>query len=238
MTTKGEILRKIDTATLGLFAANTYEFNMRRAETSTVWVFNTHATATLNYRVDLAPGTDGATNDEGNWLWQEKEASNPITAGAAGESVDITEGWAMQGRVQIEDASVHADAIVTCASVLEDDTVTVNGLLYTAVDGTPADFTEFDMSGNDTATGDSLEAALIGDARTGVTAPLEDVTASNTTGTVTVTSLKGGDEGNAIDISSSNGSRLAITGDTAGFLNGGTDLHSSFHLFVVNSGTW
>ncbi len=238
MTTKGSILRQIDVATLGLYDLNTYEFNLQRAETSTVWIFNTHATNDLNYRLDLAPGADGETWDTGNWLWQEDTATNAIVAGAAAESILIDEGWAMRGRIQIDDDSAHADAIVTCVGALADDTVTVNGLVYTAVAGTKADNTEFSIDGTDAQDAADLADSMTNDTRTGVTVPAEDFTGSDSTNAVTVTAKVGGTAGNGIDISSSTGVRLAITGDTAGFLDGGTDLFSSFHIFVVNTGTW
>lgn len=355
MTTKGSVLRKINVATLGLYARRTYEFALHRAETSSVWVYNTHASNDLNYRIDLAPGTDGESDEVGTWLWQEKEATNAIVAGAAGESVAITEGWAMKGRIQIDDDSVHANAIVTIASpsevavaatgtvtlatVLADDTVTVNGLLYTAVSRTKIDNTEFDMTGTDiadaadladsitndsrtpttvpaidqtaanggtaivtitastagtggnsidlsssngarlavsgafltggndadiftvnglvytaiagtkadntefstdstdTVTAADLVNSINNDTRTGITVPTEDVTADNVSAVVTVTAERGGTAGNVIDISSNDGSTLPITGDTSGKLDGGTNLFSSFHIFVVNSGT-
>lgn len=358
MTTKGEVIRIINVATEGLFSRQTTEFQLHRALTATLWVFNTHASNDLNYRMDIAPGTDGEDewDRSGTWLWQEKTASNPIVAGAPAESVDISEGWAMRGRLQVDDDSVHADAIVTISSpsatavastgtvtlssVLADDTVTVNGLIYTAVSSTKSDNTEFDISGTDIAdaadladsiTNDSrtpitvpaidvtaanggsaictitastagvdgnlidlsssnggrlavsgafltggddadiftvnglpytavagakanntefsidstdeataidLADSISNDTRTGITVPTEDVSATNATAAVTVTAVAGGTAGNSIDISSNDGSTLPITGDTAGDLDGGTDLQSSYHAFVIVSGTW
>lgn len=129
--------------------------------------------------------------------------------------------------------AVKANGTIVCATVLENtfstatitlvatevgDTVTVNGLVYTAVSGTKANNTEFDIDGNDTADGVDLDDSINNDARTGTNG---DISATNSTGVVTVTTNVAGEAGDLITIISSNGTRLAVTG--SGFLTGGVD---------------
>jgi len=118
----------------------------------------------------------------------------------------------LTARLQV--AAVKASGTVTCASVLANDTVTINGVVLTAVNGTPA-ANQFDMSGNATAEAASLVAAINANA---TLAGL--VLASNVAGVVTVEALNGGLSGNAISLASSNGTRLAVS---AAALAGGTN---------------
>ena len=241
MTTKANALRKINVATDGFFGNQSHEFQLHRALTATLWVFNTHASNDLNYRMDIAPDTDGTNGDpiwDGDWLWQEKTASNPIVAGAAGESVDITEGWAMRGRVQIDDNSVHSTGTVTLAAVLANDTVTINGLVYTAVAGAKTDNTEFSIDGSDIVDATDLVDSINNDTRVGTIILTTDtfVAANSGTAIVTMTVVRGGTGGNSFTLISSNGTRLAVSG--AGTFTGGTDLQSSYHAIVIISGTW
>tara|TARA_R110002167_G_scaffold331706_1_gene538375 strand:+ start:18998 stop:19882 length:885 start_codon:yes stop_codon:yes gene_type:complete len=111
-----------------------------------------------------------------------------------------------------------ATATATCASVLAADTVTVNGLLYTAVSGARANDTEFSIDTSDTACALDLAAAITADTRTGT---LNDVTAVSAIGVVTMTTSVAGTAGNATTLVSSNGTRLAVTG--SGFFTGGVD---------------
>lgn len=110
-----------------------------------------------------------------------------------------------------------ADGTVVCASVIEGDTVIANGLIYTAVNGTKADDTEFDMSGSDDATATDLALSITDDSRSG---DVDDVTAAAVTDTVTITSVTRGTAQNSIPLSSSDGTRLAVSG---AFLTGGLD---------------
>ena len=110
---------------------------------------------------------------------------------------------------QAQVAAIAATGTVTCASVLAADTVTVNGLLYTAQSGTKAgNNTLFDMSGTNDQTAADLADSITNDARTGT---LNDVTATATTNVVTCTSSVAGAAGNATTLTSS-GATLTVSG--------------------------
>jgi phage tail sheath gpL-like len=114
----------------------------------------------------------------------------------------------------VNHTQVAATGTVTCASVLAADTVTVSGVLLTAVSGAPA-ADQFDMSGTDTATATSLALAMNSNATiSGI------VTATSALGVVTLTAKVKGVVGNAITLASSNGTRLAAS---AARLTSGSD---------------
>lgn len=120
----------------------------------------------------------------------------------------------------------QASGTVTAAGVLLSDTVTVNGLTYTAVSGVKSNNTEFDMSGTDIATAADLADSITNDARTGITEATLDQTAANGgTAVVTITCTTSTALGNNIDLASNNGTRLATSG---AFLTGGLDTTSQF----------
>ncbi len=102
---------------------------------------------------------------------------------------------------------VKASGTVVCASVVAGDTVVVNGLTYTAVDGAKADDTEFSVDTSDTATATDLADSIDDDTRTGT---IDDLTSTSSTATVTSVSTVAGTGGNAIAQTSSNGTRLAV----------------------------
>jgi hypothetical protein len=131
--------------------------------------------------------------------------------------IDIT-NVTSKGSVSLNSGeSDKADGTVICATVLAGDTVTVNGLLYTAVAGAKADDTEFsvDTGNNETAT--DLADSIDDDVRVGTVA---DVVATATTGTVTIVAAYGGTIGNTITLASSDGVTLAVSAAT---LTGGDD---------------
>lgn len=131
-----------------------------------------------------------------------------------------------------------ATATITLASVLAGDTVTINGLVYTAVTGAKSDNTEFSIDGNDTVDGADLVDSIDNDVRTGIA----DFTAGETTGVVTITAeilIQSPVDGNSITLVSSNGTRLAVTG--SGTLAGGVDGDSitlTFDAYDPASKTW
>ncbi len=114
-------------------------------------------------------------------------------------------------------ALVSATGTVTLASVLAGDTVTINGLVYTAVAGAKANNTEFSIDGSDTVDAADLVDSITNDTRQGT---LADITAANVAGVVTFTSTAIGAAGNAVTLVSSEGTRLAVSGAT---LAGGVD---------------
>lgn len=114
-------------------------------------------------------------------------------------------------------ANAFATGTVTCATAVVNDTVTVNGLLYTAVSGAPAeDEFNIDTGNNETAT--SLAAQITADTRSGTSG---DQTAISASAVVTITTDVLGVSGNAITLVSSDAGTLAVTG--SGFLTGGID---------------
>jgi len=127
-----------------------------------------------------------------------------------------------------------ATGTITFATVLAGDTVTINGLVYTAVAGAKADNTEFSIDGSDTVDAADLADSIMNDARTGITDPALDVTATSSAAVVTVEETVGGTGGNSIDLASSNGARLAVSGAT---LTGGTTPKHNIDFSVEGSGT-
>jgi len=95
------------------------------------------------------------------------------------------------------------------------DTFTVNGLVYTAVAGAKANNTEFSIDTSDNACATDLADSITQDSRTGTDEAGVDQTGSASTNVVTITAdLNAGATGNNIGLSSSNGSRLAVSGST------------------------
>ncbi len=108
-----------------------------------------------------------------------------------------------------------ATGTAQCTTVLADDTITVNGLLYTAVSGTPAE-DEFDIDTGDDETATSLATQITADTRSGT---LNDVTATATTDTVTMTQTVTGVGGNATTLAQV-GDTITLSGAT---FSGGSD---------------
>lgn len=233
MTTRIATVVKLNEPSTGLYDDNTHDFDLTKSEAHTIFLQNLDSANAFNYRVDLSPGKD----HDGNWIWKEKTAEASLTAGTDIQLDQTNDPYALRGRIQVEDTSAQADAIVTCVGALADDTVTVNGLVYTAVAGTKGDNTEFSIDGTDSQDAADLADSMTNDTRTGITVPAEDFDGVDSTNAVTVTAKRGGTAGNGIDISSSTGVRLAITGDTAGYLDGGTDVNANFHIRGVSIGT-
>ncbi len=121
------------------------------------------------------------------------------------------------------DAAVYstsdsAQGTATVASVLANDTVTVNGLVYTAVSGAKADDTEFSIDGGDTAVAADLADSVQNDIRTGT---IGDLQATSAAAVATFTSTLNGTAGNAVTLAESTaGARITISGAT---FTGGTD---------------
>ena len=125
--------------------------------------------------------------------------------------------------------STSATGTVTLASVVADDTVTVNGLVYTAVAGTKSDDTEFSISGTDTEDAADLVLSINADQRTGT---IGDLSATSAAGVVTITSSLEGTAGDAVTLVSSNGTRLAVSAAT---FSGGVDSADYTLGFCVRS---
>lgn len=110
-----------------------------------------------------------------------------------------------KGTLLVDVASVQASGTVTLASAIATDTVTINGVVLTAVSGAPA-AGQFDISGTNTAAAVSLVAAVAANATLAGM-----ITATNLLGVVTLTAIQPGTVGNAITLASSNGTRLAVS---------------------------
>lgn len=125
-----------------------------------------------------------------------------------------------EGTVQFVNAvaNTFATGTVTAASVQAADTVTINGLVYTAVAGAKADNTEFSIDTGDNECATDLAASITADGRAGTTG---DTTAVAVGAVVTITTDVAGTGGNAITLVSSNGTRLAVSG--SGTLTGGVN---------------
>ncbi len=121
--------------------------------------------------------------------------------------------------------SDSATGTVTIAGVLAADTVTVNGLVYTAVSGAKANNTQFTIDGTDTASAEDLAASVQDDTRTGT---IGDLQAASTAAVVTMTSTLNGTEGNAVTLVSSNGTRLAVSGST---FSGGRSGPATYNIY-------
>lgn len=118
-----------------------------------------------------------------------------------------------------ETEAVAASATVTAASVDAADTVTVNGVVFTAVsDSTPA-ANQFDMSGTDDETAASLANAI----NITASALAQLVTAVAVDDVVTISAKQPGLVGNAYTLVTSNNSRLANSVVATGRLAGGLE---------------
>ena len=113
--------------------------------------------------------------------------------------------------------NTFADGTVTCVSAIANDTVNVNGLVYTGVAGAKANDTEFSIDTSDTACATDLADSIDDDTRVGL---VSDLTATNSSGVVTIVSTALGVGGNAVALSSSDGGTLAVS---AANLTGGVD---------------
>jgi len=108
-------------------------------------------------------------------------------------------------------APANATGTVTVATPLANDTVTINGLVYTAVAGVKADNTEFSIDGTDTETATDLAASVNADTRTGT---LGDVSATSAAAVVTLTQyVVKGAAGDPTTLASSGGT-LTVSGAT------------------------
>lgn len=153
---------------------------------------------------------------------EEKAETSLSPRSKATGSVELTGGPAVAATGTLTLASAVANAFatgtITAASVQAGDTVTINGLVYTAVAGAKQDNTEFSIdTGNNECAAD-LADSINNDVRAGT---LGDVSAVAVADEVTVTTDVEGTDGNAITLVSSNGTRLAVSG--SGTLTGGVD---------------
>jgi hypothetical protein len=135
------------------------------------------------------------------------EPGNAITL-ASSDGTDLAvSGARLAGGTVTQHQGVQATGTITCASAAAADTVTINGVVFTA-HATVEAADQWEVSGTDTADAASLVKAI----NNSTSALAKLVMASNSSGVVTITSRRGGHAGNAITLASSDGTRLAVTG--------------------------
>lgn len=109
--------------------------------------------------------------------------------------------------------AIKSNGTITCAGVLAGDTVTIDGKLFTAVAGLKSDSTEFSIDTGNNETALDLADSIATDTRPGTTTSL-GITATSAAAVVTVTATTFGAGGDVIDLASSTGVRLAVSGAT------------------------
>jgi len=130
----------------------------------------------------------------------------------------LTSG-AMMGNMTVSVSSsalVAATGTVTASSVQAGDTVTINGVVFTATTSA-AGANQFNIGASNT----TCAAAIVTSIAASTTALIQGfISASSALGVVTLTAIPKGVVGNAYTLVSSNGTRLAVSG--SGRLTGGT----------------
>lgn len=120
--------------------------------------------------------------------------------------------------------AIQGVANVTCASALAADTVTLNGVVFTAVNS-GATGNQFNVGGTDAAAAASLAAAINGSVTAKVAGVMGASAASNV---VTVFCLHPGITGTLATLVSSNGTRLAVSSNP--FQNAANDTAVTYTL--------
>lgn len=123
------------------------------------------------------------------------------------------------------DSKVSASATATLTSAIATDAVTFNGLLYTAVSGTPS-AGEFDIDTSDTLAAASLANAINIDVRVGTIAT--GISATSASAVVTMKAVATGIGGNAITVVSADGTIVI----SAAVLSGGVEYQCTFQSEV------
>lgn len=101
---------------------------------------------------------------------------------------------------------------IVMATAIADDTVTINGLVYTGVTGAKADNTEFSVDTSDTAAATDLADSINNDVRAG-TIPTATLTATSSGAVVVVTSTE------IVAISSSDSATIVLNGTESTLLS-------------------
>ncbi len=144
-------------------------------------------------------------------------------------SGDVNDDFIPTGTLTLVSAVANTFATGTCtlSSVAATDTCTINGLIYLAVSGTASEG-EFDIDGDDTADAVALKNAINADTRSGTSG---DISATNSSAVVTVTTDVSGTGGNAITLTSQD-AQITVSG--SGTLTSGVTADSC----VVNGLTF
>jgi len=203
-----------------------------RAEARTPFAINYGGTDGFKFDVlvDIGNGVTGdyevtpvgAVDDLGIESIGRLALGNRRDVDVAMEYVDATTLYTVQSALAVlefvgglEDKALstgNATGTVTLATVLAGSTVTINGLVYTAVTGAKADNTEFSIDGTDTVDAADLADSINNDVRTGT---YGDVSATSALGVVTVTQTLKGEEGNATTLAEdTTGTTIVVSGAT------------------------
>lgn len=117
---------------------------------------------------------------------------------------------------------VAASGIITFASAANNDTITINNVVFTAKTASPTG-DQFLVGVSNTADAAAAAVVINASATSGVSG---FYVASAAAGVLTLTAVQKGVMGNAIAITSSNGTRLAVTGtatrNSVTYMSGGT----------------
>lgn len=122
---------------------------------------------------------------------------NSVGVTATGGTISVATARLAGGTIASSDG-VQASCTLTLASVLNAQTVTINGVVYTAHTNTQAN-DQFDISGSDTADAAALALAI----NNSTTAGSADIIATSAAAVVTVKARRGGLQGNAITVAAS-----------------------------------
>jgi len=127
-----------------------------------------------------------------------------------------------------------ATGTATCVSVVATDTITINGLVYTAVTGVKANNTEFSVDTSGTACATDLADSIKNDTRQGMVEVEIDTDGNSVTNVVTITAKAGGTSGNNITMSQTGGT-ITLSGATltGGAATGGTGIET-LSVFTLN----
>ncbi len=189
---------------------------------------------------DLA---DSVTNDSRSGVLDD------VTGSATTDTVTCTQTVAGVGGNATTLTSTGGGRVIlsgaTFSGGTDADFAIVNGLTYTAVDGSKSDDTEFDISGTDDQAATDLADSIDDDIRSGT---LNDLTATAATDTVTAVTTIGGTVGNATTLASSDeAGRLTISGSTftggadnalvSGITVDGVEIMSGTEIFVTDLAT-
>lgn len=155
-------------------------------------------------------------------------AISGVTVAAPADAATITlNGTALTGHQH------RASCTVTFASVANNDTLTVNGVVFTAKTSASGNY-EFTRGGTDTADAAAFlvklnAATLRGDTAVHDAGVYGKIEGKASAGVVTLYAITEGTVGNAYTIVTSSGSTLAITNDSSGlFANGAAATNNEF----------
>lgn len=126
-------------------------------------------------------------------------------------------------------ALVAASGTITAASVQANDTITINGVVFTAKT-TTAGANEFNIGASDT----TCAAAIVTSINASTTALIQGfISPSSALGVVTLTAIPAGVVGNAYTLASSTNVRLAVSGARLAGGTGGLGTSTSSYIYGV-----